>query len=29
LKYRVISWVEENLLGGYVIGGFKNYKILN
>ena len=28
LKYRMISWVEENLLGGYIIGGFKNYKIL-
>jgi hypothetical protein len=28
LKYRIISWVEENLLGGFVIGGFKNYKIL-
>jgi hypothetical protein len=29
LKYRVLSWVEDNLLGGYVIGGFKNYRLLN
>lgn len=27
-KYRILSWIEENLLGGYVIGGFKNYTIL-
>lgn len=27
-KYRILSWIEENLLGGYVIGGFKNYKLL-
>ncbi len=27
-KYRYLSWVEENLLGGYVIGGFKNYTLL-
>lgn len=29
LKYRTLSWVEENLLGGCVIGGFKNYKLLD
>jgi hypothetical protein len=27
-KYRILSWIEENLLGGYVIGGFKNYRLL-
>ncbi len=27
-KYRLLSWFEENLLGGFVIGGFKNYKII-
>lgn len=27
-KYRILSWIEENLLGGYVMGGFKNYRIL-
>jgi hypothetical protein len=27
-KYRMLSWIEENLLFGYVIGGFKNYKII-
>lgn len=27
LKYRILSWIEENLLGGYVIGGFKNYRL--
>lgn len=29
LKYRILIWIEENLLGGFVIGGFKNYKLLN
>jgi hypothetical protein len=29
LKYRLLSWIEEKLLGGHVIGGFKNYKLLN
>lgn len=28
LKYRILSWIEENLLGGFVIGGFKNYRII-
>lgn len=27
-KYRWLSYVEENFLGGYVIGGFKNYTII-
>jgi hypothetical protein len=27
-KYRVLSWIEEYILGGKVIGGFKNYKII-
>jgi len=27
LKYRVTSWVEKNLLGGELIGGFKNYNL--
>ncbi|MCK4662144.1 MAG: hypothetical protein KAT68_04720 [Bacteroidales bacterium] len=28
LKYRIISWIENNLLRGKTIGGFKNYKII-
>jgi hypothetical protein len=28
LKYRVLTFVEQNLLGGNLIGGFKNYKLL-
>jgi hypothetical protein len=27
-KYRLINWIEEHILRGYVLGGFKNYKIL-
>ena len=27
-KYRTVSWVENNLLGGRIIGGFKNYILL-
>jgi len=27
-KYKVVSWVENSLNGGRVIGGFKNYNIL-
>ncbi len=27
-KYRVVSWIENNLIGGRVIGGFKNYNIV-
>jgi len=29
LKYRLITWVERNLLGGKTLGGFKNYILLN
>lgn len=25
IKYRIISWIENNLFGGRTIGGFKNY----
>ncbi|MEN8118948.1 MAG: hypothetical protein ABFS35_01290 [Bacteroidota bacterium] len=28
LKYRIISWIENNILGGRTIGGFKNYILL-
>lgn len=28
LKYRILSWIENNLLGGKTIGGFKNYKLI-
>jgi len=28
-KYRVLSWIEQKLLGGRQIGGFKNYILLN
>lgn len=29
LKYRIIIWIEKNLLGGILIGGFKNYKLID
>jgi hypothetical protein len=28
-KYRFLTFIENNLLGGESIGGFKNYKLLN
>ncbi len=28
LKYRLLSWIENNILGGRTIGGFKNYQLL-
>jgi len=28
LKYRVITWIEKNILGGKQIGEFKNYKVI-
>lgn len=28
LKYRVLNFIEETFLGGHVIGGFKNYKLV-
>jgi uncharacterized protein YuzB (UPF0349 family) len=28
MKYRILSFIENKLLGGYVLGGFKNYKLL-
>ena len=28
LKYRLITWVEQNLLNGRQIGGFRNYKLI-
>ncbi|BDC98057.1 glycosyltransferase family 2 protein [Persicobacter psychrovividus] len=28
LKYRMLTWVEQNFLGGNLIGGFKNYNII-
>ncbi|GDX48121.1 hypothetical protein LBMAG25_09390 [Bacteroidota bacterium] len=28
LKYRVISWIEQHILSGNEIGGFKNYRLL-
>lgn len=27
-KYRLLTWIEQNLLGGRTIGGFKNYILL-
>lgn len=27
-KYRILHFIEETLLGGHVIGGFKNYKLI-
>lgn len=29
LGYRILIWIEENILNGFVIGGFKNYKLLD
>ncbi|PWJ44353.1 glycosyltransferase family protein [Sediminitomix flava] len=29
LKYRMIIWVEQNLLGGRLIGGYKNYELVS
>ena len=29
IKYRILIWIEEILLGGYVIGGFKNYRLMD
>lgn len=26
LKYRIVTWIEQNLLGGRALGGFQNYK---
>jgi|TARA_B110000285_G_scaffold197714_1_gene229593 hypothetical protein len=28
LRYRVITWVENNILGGRALGGFRNYLLL-
>jgi hypothetical protein len=28
LKYRVLTFIEQNFLGGNIIGGFKNYKLI-
>lgn len=28
LQYRILSWIEKNLLGGRQIGGFKNYELV-
>jgi len=28
LKYRVLTWIEQNLLGGRMLGGFRNYTLL-
>lgn len=28
IKYRIVTFLEQNLLGGKMIGGFKNYKLL-
>ncbi len=28
IKYRIISWIENNLFSGKTIGGFKNYRLL-
>jgi hypothetical protein len=29
IKYRVLTFIEQNFLGGRLIGGFKNYKLLS
>ncbi|MEE4198365.1 MAG: hypothetical protein V2I54_12030 [Bacteroidales bacterium] len=29
LKYRLVTWIEQNLLGGKSLGGFKNYTLLD
>jgi hypothetical protein len=28
LKYKILTWLEQNLFGGRQIGGFKNYIIV-
>lgn len=28
LKYRILTWIEQNLFSGKQIGGFKNYKLI-
>jgi glycosyltransferase involved in cell wall biosynthesis len=28
LKYRLLSWIEQHLMGGRQIGGFRNYQLL-
>lgn len=28
-KYRIITWVEQNLLGGRMLGGFRNYILID
>jgi len=28
LKYKIVTWIEQNLWGGKMIGGFKNYILL-
>jgi len=28
LKYRIVSFIENNILGGKRLGGFKNYKLI-
>lgn len=29
LKYRILTWIEQHLLGGKQIGGFRNYNLLD
>jgi len=29
VRYRVLTWIENHLLGGRNLGGFKNYKLLS
>ena len=29
IKYRVVTWIEQNLLNGKRLGGFKNYRLLS
>ena len=28
LKYRIVTWMEQNLMGGKELGGFKNYNLI-
>ena len=29
LKYRIVSWLEQNIFNGAELGGFKNYNLVN
>ena len=28
LKYRIVTWMEQNIVGGRELGGFRNYNLI-